>query len=98
MDSGMMIYFIILAALVIADGVTSAIAMKRKGVTEGNKLMASLFDSFGVIPVLFLVKLGGLTLVLSDVDTPAPWMYIAMIILYLVTVVNNIRVLIKSNV
>ena len=86
-----------LIVLQVLDGITTVIAL-RKGGSEENPIMKKLFGAAGVIPGTLAAKLffaGLLWHFRNEVDDAGP--LIAVALLYLFVVANNIKVIRKRN-
>lgn len=67
---------IILSLLQVADGVMTAIGVLHFGVkAEGNILLRSMMESYGVVSTLFSVKLFaiGIVAILCQLASSVPW-------------------------
>ena len=93
-----MINWILFAIVVILQGLdawSTALALKKPGIIEGNKLVAWMMNRIGVLPALLIIK----TLfcgALAGAVFYAPSVYLtvmlaAVIAAYGVIVVNNFR-------
>ena len=91
------ILFLLFVLLQIWDALTTYMALYRGTGTEGNPVMAWLFQRIGVIPSFMLMKsifVAGVFFIL-----PHPSAHIALIILccvYAGIVINNMRVLLSQ--
>lgn len=61
-----MIYLLIILQLV--DAISTIILLQRPGFAEGNKLLAKLFDKFGIVFTLLVIKGGFIAWVLYFQD------------------------------
>jgi hypothetical protein len=49
-----MLYLLI--ALQAIDAISTIVLLQRPGFAEGNKILAKLFDKFGIVPTLVVIK------------------------------------------
>lgn len=88
-----MIAYLIFIALQIADAVITVKAL-NKGKAEANPFLVWVFDYFGPVPSLVIVKTAVVVLFgLLGYDT---WMMILFCVIYSFVVAHNMRVLSKA--
>jgi len=88
-----MIYLLI--ALQLADCITTYIALQGAN-HEANAFLAKLFAKVGLVPGLLLTKLPLIAIVWFGKDLIHPYVFIALCVLYLWVVVNNVKVILKG--
>ena len=65
--------FVLFVVLSAADGYTTWKALQRNGTKEANPVMAWLFDRFGVVPSLVVVKGAAIIVVLVTMGPYSMW-------------------------
>lgn len=90
------IFLILVILLQVADIVTTYLCLRDKKGTEANRLLAPLFDRFGVFPTLLIVKL----IYIGWVIYFAPQTHVNLLALiaffYCWVIFNNVRVLLAA--
>lgn len=81
----------LLAALQVADILTTHLILKRGGV-ERNVLLAGLFEEFGALPTMIVTKAALVALAWNYLP-PYPFAIAAICVFYVGIVVNNLHVL-----
>jgi len=88
-----MIYLLIILQLV--DAVSTIILLQRPGFAEGNKLLKKLFDKFGIVFTLLVIKGGFIAWVLYFQDQLPVEIIGILCAGYVWVVYNNIKLLLK---
>ena len=84
----------LLITLQLLDLLTTHLALQRGGFKEVNGLLAPLFDRFGVLPTLLVVKT---TVIVCLLTVPIPFeILITLTAIYTIVVINNVRLLWKK--
>ena len=90
------LHLMLLLALQVVDLISTTLALRNPNIVEANDLLKPLFDKFGVLPTLAVVKsalIGFLVWAHADIYPPVIWLLCAG---YAYVVANNIK-LIRSN-
>ncbi len=98
-----LMFFVIFAALQLADIITTYKVLSSGKGAEANKIMAWLFEKFGVLPSLIVFKvlviaiIAGCTIYLPQIYSPMEIIWAVILGLldafYLWVAVNNVKVL-----
>jgi hypothetical protein len=86
--------FAVLTVVLVADAVITAIALRRRGIREGNSVVARLMVRFGIVPTLVVLTLvsTGLTLVFVLLAPEYWWLMLLPIAWRGYVLANNVRV------
>ena len=87
---------IALITLQAIDAISTIVLLRRPGFAEGNKLLAKLFDKFGIVLTLLVIKGGFIAWVLYFQDQLPQEIISVLCAGYIWVVHNNIKFLIKE--
>lgn len=87
--------FLLIAVILlqIADIVSTVYALRNPNVREVNPLLQPLFDKFGALPVLLVVKIMFISFLLIFKDQLSILVLVIMLAGYIYVIVNNINVI-----
>ena len=89
-----MLYALII--LQVLDLLTTVVALRNPRLAEGNGLLKPLFERFGVLPALVVIKLLAVGWLLYFQDLIPQWTLVVLLLGYCWVVFNNVK-LIRSH-
>lgn len=89
----MLVYLLI--TLQVLDLLTTVVALRKPGLKEGNPYLRWLMDRIGVVPALLVVKGCLIVFLFWAVPLMHIGVVVALCVLYVVVVANNLRLLLS---